>query len=82
MALGLAVQNVSIGGVDRWQNGLGLQLAAAPRLSSTNVGPAGRRRPALFSGRLARSLVLWVSARRMWVAEGSSAASLRDGFSQ
>jgi hypothetical protein len=48
VALRSQVKGVSVSVVDRWQNGVGLQLASASPFSSTNVGPAGRRRPALF----------------------------------
>ena len=81
MALSTAVRRVSSSVVDRWQNGLGLQLASASRSSSTSVGPAGRRRPALFSGGLARSFAQWLGVHRVWVADGGSAASLRNGRS-
>ncbi len=48
---------------------------------SANMGPAGRRLEASFSGVLARSLNQWGSADRMWVADGSSAACFRDRVS-
>ena len=42
------MQGDSIAVVDRWKSGLGLQLASASCRRSSNVGPAGRRRGALF----------------------------------
>ncbi len=60
---------------------MGWQKVLSSRSWSANVGPAGRRRAALFSGGLARSLNQWASADRKWVAEGSSAAGLRDRVS-
>ncbi len=50
MAPGWAVQKISIAVIVRWQNGVGLQKLSASRLWSSSVGPAGRRRAALFSG--------------------------------
>src|SRR5437762_7067724 len=76
VASGPAVMRVDSSLVERWQNGLGLQLAVTSRSMSTNVGPAGRRRLALGSGRLARSLARRRGAHRRLVAEGIDAADL------
>ncbi len=76
MALGLAVQNVSMAVVDHWQNGLGLQLASASWHRSSNLGPAGRRRPALVSGGLARSLARRCGGHHRLVATRIDAADL------
>jgi hypothetical protein len=54
---------------------MGWQTVSSSCAWSANVGPAGRRRVALFSGGLARSLNQWGSTDRKWVADGSSAAS-------
>jgi hypothetical protein len=60
---------------------MGWQTVSSSCSWSANLGPAGRRRATLFSGGLARSLNQWGSADRKWVAEGSSAACLRDRVS-
>jgi len=55
---------------------MGFHTVWASRLGSGFIGPAGRRREALFSGGwLARSLNQWVSAVLGRIAGGAVAAS-------
>ena len=49
---------------------------------SARVGSAGRRREALFSGGLARSLAQWGRTHFTTAADGFGAACLRDRVSQ
>ncbi len=60
---------------------LRLQAVSFSCFWSADVGPARRRLAASFSGGLARSFAQRGSADRKWVADRSSAASLRDRVS-
>jgi len=46
----MGVMNPSFEVLDRFRTFLGLEAVSAPRLGPGSIGPAGRRREALFSG--------------------------------
>ena len=74
-ALGVVVVNSSFGAVDRFGRSMGLQTVSASCRRSAFIGPAGRRREALFSAGLARSLTQWGSALLKHKGGGMVAAS-------
>ena len=53
-ALGMGVMNPSFEALDRFRKFFGLEAVSASRLGPGSIGPAGRRREALFNGWLAR----------------------------
>ena len=70
------MQRANSAALGRWVKWLELQTPSASRLGSANVGPAGRRRPALFGGELARSLARRPGVHHRLIAVRLDAADL------